>query len=344
MLDERLREAFHALGSCAPSGTPVSAVAVLLDTDESEAQDLALALGALSLADYDGTRVELHPLLHEYARMRLHSLPEQEQHVFVRHVAYFGQSIGGAYQSAVNEGHGADAYDALNVFDRERDNVELAQVRVLAAGFPDPQLAVEVTDDLTRVWRLRNEPRLLAWLTHALALATTTKLIYRQAKVRQAIGDVQSFRDDKDAALTSYAEALRLFTEGGAKLGQANVRQAIGDVQSFRKEMDAALTSYAEALRLFTEGGAKLGQANVLLAQGRLLNDTSLLEHALALYETIRDGYSIARCKLFLGVLCLQQGDGERGVQLLLDARALWEQIDFTPGIEAIEGILRQRS
>ena len=304
MLDERLREAFHALGSCAPSGTPVSAVAVLLDTDESEAQDLALALGALSLADYDGTRVELHPLLHEYARMRLHSLPEQEQHVFVRHVAYFGQSIGGAYQSAVNEGHGADAYDALNVFDRERDNVELAQVRVLAAGFPDPQLAVEVTDDLTRVWRLRNEPRLLAWLTHALALATTTKLIYRQAKVRQAIGDVQSFRDDKDAALTSYAEALRLFTEGGAKLGQANV----------------------------------------LLAQGRLLNDTSLLEHALALYETIRDGYSIARCKLFLGVLCLQQGDGERGVQLLLDARALWEQIDFTPGIEAIEGILRQRS
>ncbi len=142
----------------------------------------------------DAGASELHPLLHEYARMRLHSLPEQEQHVFVRHVAYFGQSIGGAYQSAVNEGHGADAYDALNVFDRERDNVELAQVRVLAAGFPDPQLAVEVTDDLTRVWRLRNEPRLLAWLTHALALATTTKLIYRQAKVRQAIGDVQSFR------------------------------------------------------------------------------------------------------------------------------------------------------
>lgn len=109
-------------------------------------------------------------------------------------------------------------------------------------------------------------------------------------------------------------------------------------------DKDAALTSYAEALRLFTEVGAKLGQANVLLAQGRLLDDTSLLEQALELYEKIRDGYSIARCKYFLAILWLQRGDGKRGVRLLQEARELWEQIDFTPGIEAIEGILRQRS
>jgi hypothetical protein len=34
------------------------------------------------------------------------------------------------------------------------------------------------------------------------------------------------------------------------------VRKAIGDVQQFRKEMDAALTSYHEALTLYRALGA----------------------------------------------------------------------------------------
>jgi hypothetical protein len=59
---------------------------------------------------------------------------------------------------------------------------------------------------------------------------------------------------------------------------QANVLQAIGDVQSFRDDKDAALTSYDHALTLFTQVGAKLGQANVLLALGQLQNDVSSME------------------------------------------------------------------
>ena len=53
-----------------------------------------------------------------------------------------------------------------------------------------------------------------------------------EANVLQAIGDVQQFQDDRDAALESYAAALRLF-------------QAIGDVQQFQNDRDAALESYA---------------------------------------------------------------------------------------------------
>jgi len=120
------------------------------------------------------------------------------------------------------------------------------------------------------------------------------------------------------------------------------VRKAIGDVQSFRDDKDAALKSHDEALRLFTEVGDKLGQANVYLEQGRLQNDISLLERALHVYEEIRDGYSSARCKVFLGVLCLQNGDGERGVRLLLAARETWEQIDFAQGVQAVDELLEQ--
>jgi len=47
---------------------------------------------------------------------------------------------------------------------------------------------------------------------------------------------------------------------------KANVLQAMGDVQQFRKQMDAALESYAQALGLFRAVGDRLGEANVLLS------------------------------------------------------------------------------
>ena len=52
----------------------------------------------------------------------------------------------------------------------------------------------------------------------------------------KAIGDVQQFRDERDAALASYNEALKLFKAVGDHLGEANVLKAIGDVQQFRDE------------------------------------------------------------------------------------------------------------
>jgi tetratricopeptide (TPR) repeat protein len=55
----------------------------------------------------------------------------------------------------------------------------------------------------------------------------------------------------------------------GSKLGEANVLKAIGDVQQFRKDMEAALSSYGEALGLFRAVGDRLGEANVLKAIGQ---------------------------------------------------------------------------
>ncbi len=84
-----------------------------------------------------------------------------------------------------------------------------------------------------------------------------------EANVRKAMGDVQQFRDDREAALESYEQALGLFRQVGSKLGEANVRKAMGDVQQFRKDMQAALESYEQALGLFRQVGSKLGEANV---------------------------------------------------------------------------------
>ena len=69
------------------------------------------------------------------------------------------------------------------------------------------------------------------------------------------MGDVQNFRDERDAALASYEQALELFRAVGSRLGEANVLKAMGDVQHFRDERDAALASYEQALELFRAVG-----------------------------------------------------------------------------------------
>jgi tetratricopeptide (TPR) repeat protein len=86
----------------------------------------------------------------------------------------------------------------------------------------------------------------------------------------------------------------------GGSWEQANVRKAMGDLQQFRKEMDAALDSYQAALRLYRAVGARRGEANVLAAQGQLaLTDgdqgaaDQLLGQAIAIYEAIGDRYSV---------------------------------------------------
>jgi tetratricopeptide (TPR) repeat protein len=123
----------------------------------------------------------------------------------------------------------------------------------------------------------------IAWLEACLKLGIPDDQL--KANVLQAIGDVQQFRKEMDAALASYNEALKLFRAVGAKLGEANVLKAIGDVQQFRKEMDAALASYNEALKLFRAVGAKLGEANVLKAIGDVQQFRDDRDAALASYN-----------------------------------------------------------
>jgi tetratricopeptide (TPR) repeat protein len=152
--------------------------------------------------------------------------------------------------------------------------------------------------------------------------------------VRKAIGDVQQFRKDNDAALASYAEALRLFQQVGDKLGEANVRKAIGDVQQFRKDNDAALASYAEALRLFQQVGDKLGEANVRAAQGRLKIAAGQVAEAeedlagvIAIRRNIGDLYSEGADFGNFAIALLQNGHPAKALEYARKAKIAFEKI-----------------
>jgi tetratricopeptide (TPR) repeat protein len=126
---------------------------------------------------------------------------------------------------------------------------------------------------------------------------------------------VQQFRDERDAALESYRQALDLFRATGSRLGEANTLKAIGDVQQFRDERDAALESYRQALDLFRATGSRLGEANVLVSLGGIEKDRAtaqtLFEQAFITFEMIQDHYSIARTRYYFGQKLQEWGEVE---------------------------------
>jgi tetratricopeptide (TPR) repeat protein len=100
-----------------------------------------------------------------------------------------------------------------------------------------------------------------------------------EANTLKAIGDLQQFRDDRDAALTSYNQALKLFRDVGARLGEANTLKAIGIQQLDQGEGKDGLETMQAALNLYEQIGAKSGQANIYWELGtRLANNGALQE------------------------------------------------------------------
>ncbi len=114
---------------------------------------------------------------------------------------------------------------------------------------------------------------------------------------------------------------------------KANVLQAIGDVQQFRKENDAALTSYNEALQLFRAVGDRLGEANVFSALGQLslIDDPeaadALLNQAISIYQKIGSRYSIPAQIGNFGWALRRLGERKRAKPYLLRAAKLFEEI-----------------
>ncbi len=127
---------------------------------------------------------------------------------------------------------------------------------------------------------------------------------------------------------------MTLFRQVGAKLGEANVLQAIGDVQQFRKENDAALESYHAALTLFRQVGAKLGEANVLLEMSRLELRRGEFEKANSTFKKLapmrhlmRDVFSEGRDYYYFARTLIEVEKKKEAKSFALKAKDCFEQV-----------------
>jgi tetratricopeptide (TPR) repeat protein len=131
---------------------------------------------------------------------------------------------------------------------------------------------------------------------------------------------------------------------------QANVLKAIGDVQQFRDDRDAALKSYEQALGLFRQVGAKLGEANVLQSKGKLFVVTGkgdeglkLLQESLSLYEAIGDMTSGVNIYFFLAQVMASSGHHKEAIPLAEKVIAIIERVDSShPALQTARDFLQQ--
>jgi len=298
-LDDADRRRLRALAVFAPSGFAPRAAGAVWGETEADAcgnierlQDESLVMNAETLG-----RFRLHDLVRDFAWLKLNEVGASE----TTNRAHCEFLI------ALFEKHSMDDLSNAPEVGEELDNLRAAVkwAREKRDGEMLARLATTPRNWLYNIFRAWDD--WLGWLNDALRVGKDYDPRLK-ANVLKAIGDVQQFRDERDAALESYAHALALFRSVGDRLGEANVLQAIGDVQQFRKDNDAALESYAHALALFRSVGARLGEANVLQAIGdvqqfRDERDAALesYAHALALFRSVGARLGEANVYLSLG-------------------------------------------
>ncbi|MBI2758396.1 MAG: tetratricopeptide repeat protein [Chloroflexi bacterium] len=342
-LNETEQGYFRALAVFAPTGFSPNAAARVWNVDEEQAGDILSRFQNLSLVmrvKGDIERFRLHDLLDEYAAPKLNGAGEQEK----------TESALAEWLINLFEEH--DTVDVSNAPEVGLEFANLAKTAEWAIAHRKggllALLATKPRNWLYNYFRELNE--WLNWLQSSLKLGINDEDKegkQLKANVLQAIGDVQQFRDERDAALESYNEALKLFKAVGAKLGEANVRKAIGDVQQFRKENDAALESYNEALKLFKAVGAKLGEANVLaalcrlsLSSGNLETAEKQLDSVIAMRRQIGDIYSEGADYGNFAIALLNLGNKAKAKGYALKARDAFEKIGEPTVLKQIDGLI----
>jgi tetratricopeptide (TPR) repeat protein len=158
-----------------------------------------------------------------------------------------------------------------------------------------------------------------------------------EANVLKAIGDVKQFRDDRDGALTSYAEALRLFREVGTKLGEAVTLRRQGHVYLSQEIIDQAEACYRQSLLLARETGDSLSEAYTVRALGDVAKHANkqteakdLFETALQLFRKVDAKLGEANSLVSLGELALELS--EPAQQFAKDALAIYQHIGEATG------------
>lgn len=122
--------------------------------------------------------------------------------------------------------------------------------------------------------------------------------------------------------LEDFEEAYTLYKQVGSSSGEANVRKAIGDVQQFRDEREAALASYEQALALFRQVGSSLDEANCFNSLGHLSMQEEQYEqalqhynHACTLFQQIQDQYSQVATLYYRSVAYEAAGEQQKAIE-----------------------------
>lgn len=266
-LTETDQRYFRALSVFAPSGFAPEAAAFLWGIALSEAGTALSRFINLSLViPVKGglERYRLHDLLDEYAAPKLGEAGDEEKVV---------HGIAEWLIDLCEENFTLSA-DSIPLIKPEFDNFE--KTINWALRKKEGKLAAKLATK-PRNWMMNYFRELDKWQSWLIcSLDFEIKDLDLKANVLQAIGDVQQFRDDRDAALESYNEALKLFRQVGAKLGEANVLSSLnhlelllsGDLKLAEFRLSELISMRRAINDVFSEGADNFNFAVILTTMG----------------------------------------------------------------------------
>ncbi len=291
-LSEADRRRFRCLAAFAPSGfSPQAAAAVWGDGEEEACAAIERLFNASLLKPVPGPRerYRLHDLLDEYAADKLRQSGEEEpaRRAQAEWVVNFFQE------------YFVPEVDAFPEVFPEKDNLLTAAWWMQKYGegnslarlaiAPRNWLYVHFVDVWNEWW---------TWLVESLRLGVSDQGL--RADVLKAMGDVQQFRDERDAALASYGQALGLYRAVGDRLGEANTLSGLGYLYMAQGESEQAFQMLNQALGLYQQIGDRVGQANIywnlgmrLAQDGRLQEAEPLLAQAVELGQQFAPGHPV---------------------------------------------------
>ena len=274
------QEKFQMLSAFHPTGFSVDAISYIWKSDVSVSRQILSRFINLSLVkvvemEYEGLeRYRLHDLLDEYATLKLKGSGK------------YNETKGTLVQWLVDlfDSNYVPSVENMPFILPERDN--LLYACEWARGEKQAEILALLTTK-TRNWFYVNFTEAwifwIAWLESCLQLGLSNK--HLEANVRKAIGDVQQFRDERDAALESYNEALKLFKAVGDRLGEANVYLSLGGLKRTDKDLAGAKNDFEHAHQTYKIIGDQYSQARALYRLGDVMSDEGRFQDALKHYE-----------------------------------------------------------
>lgn len=301
-------------------------------------------LGALtdkSLLRKEGARLALHPLVQQFASLKL---GDGAQHAAARvaHARYFH----GVLAELQLKLRSSDV-QALSVVDDEFENCVLA-FQWLAAHGPLNDFAKAVTA-LTDHARHRGQPlRCLAVMLAAAAAPLPTRDTNVRALLSAHIANLQ-FRLDQLAAADSNAREALALTEGDVDDAPESSRVAsyshytLGSIALARGQFHEARDHYHATVErlggLATTRDRAIAAENLSLVEKRLgrLGEAQRLAHeSLVMRRRLGEPHAIAMCLNNLASLHLQMHEPDAAGPLLAESRALCERGGFSTTLSIV--------
>lgn len=295
-----------------------------LSLERAEALLEELVRWSLLEWDHESERYRSHDLARDHALSHVEA--EEEVAARRRHAKHFLELAAAACE--LYKDGGAGMLDGLALFDRERANIEAAQMWAKAHEAVD-EVAATVCCDLplraAYLLVLRQHPReRIVWLEAALDAARRLEDRGNEGALMGNLGVAHADAGDPRRAIEVHEQRLVIAREIGDRRGEGNALGNLGNAYYALGEIRRAISCYEQRLAIARELGDGRGEGHALGNLGNAYYSLGEIQRAITYHEQhlviareIGDTLGEALTSWNLGLAYERLGEPARAIELM---------------------------